>query len=318
MPQYSHGSSLQYTIGSELIGPEATATKNAEIIRSIEIVSNSNEVEIKSVEWFNKDGNNLSVVVDDSMIASAYTDGNKLNYTVKPIYNSSEAALEKNYFYAKVIYKAGSKERETKLKVYIEFVRIGDNGTNGSIFHCDIDFDYNNNIFIPYGFIGNESTNLLNADWKYYGLKKEEGEIVLDIGSVGAPAYTRLEATAAGYPSAYAFYPIDYKLEGDSFNIINIETNLPKTILYNTNGLDPSYVAESLWFKDIEINSLTCSHGAIIEDNKLILDNKREFETIVVCLNETYYFTIILLLNRYGNEAINGWDGSKLEIDEEG
>lgn len=138
----------------------------------------------------------------------------------------------------------------------------------------------------------------------------------------------------------YAFYPLDVivtenKDEKNKFDL----SNIPSYIKYTTSGINPSFYSNSLNFT--YDNKVYSTLNDIVSLNQEVLKVVKDFTTEEVRLspasrfyaeNNNYlgllecttdnnikvYHTILMYLNTFGNEAINGWDGTKLDIDGKG
>lgn len=138
----------------------------------------------------------------------------------------------------------------------------------------------------------------------------------------------------------YAFYPLDVivtenKDEKNKFDL----SNIPSYIKYTTSGINPSFYSNSLNFT--YDNKIYSTLNDIVSLNQEVLKVVKDSTTEEVRLspasrfyaeNNNYlgllecttdnnikvYHTILMYLNTFGNEAINGWDGTKLDIDGNG
>lgn len=133
----------------------------------------------------------------------------------------------------------------------------------------------------------------------------------------------------------YTSYPIDILVGQEDLSVIDI-SNIPSYIKYSSSGVNPQYYSSNISYnyKDIVydsgISSLNTKILNIIEkDNKKYLnpvgtftfDNiKQQNESNIGVLNinlpnSSVYIihSIIMYLDNYGNEAINGWDGTALD-----
>lgn len=138
----------------------------------------------------------------------------------------------------------------------------------------------------------------------------------------------------------YAFYPLDVivtenKDEKNKFDL----SNIPSYIKYTTSGINPSFYSNSLNFT--YDNKVYSTLNDIVSLNQEVLKVVKDSTTEEVRLspasrfyaeNDNYlgllecttdnnikvYHTVLMYLNTFGNEAINGWDGTKLDIDGKG
>lgn len=136
----------------------------------------------------------------------------------------------------------------------------------------------------------------------------------------------------------YAFYPLDVITVADEKNKFDL-SNIPSYIKYTTSGINPSFYSNSLNFT--YNNKVYSTLNDIVSLNQEVLKVVKDSTTEKVRLspasrfyaeNNNYlgllecttdnnikvYHTILMYLNTFGNEAINGWDGTKLDIDGNG
>lgn len=138
----------------------------------------------------------------------------------------------------------------------------------------------------------------------------------------------------------YAFYPVDVVVGSIDNSLLTLD-NLPSYIKYTASGVQPD-VPNSYFeieYNDIpytsKVTSLTPEILTIIDRTteegitlrrpkpapKFIGDNTNSdmgvFKLPLVDSNYIIH-TIIMFLDTFGNEAINGWNGRKLEIDPNG
>jgi len=136
----------------------------------------------------------------------------------------------------------------------------------------------------------------------------------------------------------YASYPIDVIVGDAVASDINID-DVPSYIKYTSSGLTPSYYSNDInfYYKDVAYNnniqSLNTNLLTIVErDSKkyleaaptFIFENVKEnSESNIGVLSfnipnsdAKLIHPIVMYLDTYGNEAINGWDGTALKLDE--
>ena len=138
----------------------------------------------------------------------------------------------------------------------------------------------------------------------------------------------------------YTSYPIDVAVAGFDYTRANIE-DIPSYIKYNSSGQNPSYYSNDInyYYNSVPYNNLITSVNTRIltirtaSDNKKYLNPTAEFlyeniksnsESNIAILrmadptNGVRYLLhpIVMYLDTYGNEQINGWDGTALSIDE--
>ena len=131
----------------------------------------------------------------------------------------------------------------------------------------------------------------------------------------------------------YCNYPIDVALDFADDEIRNIDiSSIPSYIKYTASGVNPQFYSNNIQFlvngidRSNNITSLTQNILTIEQDDGLYYLEPAAsfiFEDNSVALlrcadgNKYIYHPVILYLDTYGNEAINGWDGTSLEVNED-
>lgn len=149
--------------------------------------------------------------------------------------------------------------------------------------------------------------------------------------------YVRVQVTIRDDNSSvdiYASYPLDVIVGSTLASAIDIDT-IPSYIKYNSSGLTPSFYSNDInfYYNDVAYNdnitSLNTNILTIKTDNgkkylepasSFIFENiKDNKESNIGVLNlaipnsdDRLIHPIIMYLDTYGNEAINGWDGTAL------
>lgn len=144
--------------------------------------------------------------------------------------------------------------------------------------------------------------------------------------------------------SIYATYPIDVIL-GSGNEEDFVLNNIPYYIKYTASGVNPQFANKDLWFEyqkekyqtSDSMISLTPELFNVVEDPysvgenqqfilkpipKFIFKNKDTKSNIGILrckVNDSLSLIhpIVMYLDAYGNENINGWDGTRLTIDED-
>lgn len=126
--------------------------------------------------------------------------------------------------------------------------------------------------------------------------------------------------------SVYAYYPIDVCVGG--LDLAAVTYQAPQYIKYTSSGVNPQYDSLPLAFSyngaDGTIESL--SSGFLGIWNKYLTPashytgENNSVGLLKMSVDENIYLlhSIFMYLNPYGNEAINSWDGTVVEIDNEG
>ena len=131
----------------------------------------------------------------------------------------------------------------------------------------------------------------------------------------------------------YCNYPIDVALDFTDDEVRSIDiSSIPSYIKYTASGVNPQFYSNNIQFlingidRSNNITSLTQNILTIEQDDGLYYLEPAAsfiFEDNSVALlrcadsNKYIYHPVILYLDTYGNEAINGWDGTSLVTDEE-
>ena len=154
------------------------------------------------------------------------------------------------------------------------------------------------------------------------------------------PAYVKVQTTINDSMNGrkydvYCSYPIDVAVGFTDAEIKNINIDdIPSYIKYTASGVNPQFYNSNIKFlfnqRDYSstLESLTKNILDIeLRDGGRYLKPASSFifETNTMArlrgqytASKYIYHSIILYLDTYGNEAINGWDGTKLELDENG
>lgn len=150
--------------------------------------------------------------------------------------------------------------------------------------------------------------------------------------------YVRVQVTIKDDNSSvdiYASYPLDVIVGSTLASAIDIDT-IPSYIKYNSSGLTPSFYSNDInfYYNDVAYNdnitSLNTNILTIKTDNgkkylepasSFIFENIKDKDQSNIGVlnlaipnsNDRLIHPIIMYLDTYGNEAINGWDGTALD-----
>lgn len=150
--------------------------------------------------------------------------------------------------------------------------------------------------------------------------------------------YVRVQVTIKDDNSSvdiYASYPLDVIVGSALASAIDIDT-IPSYIKYNSSGLTPSFYSNDInfYYNDVAYNdnitSLNTNILTIKTDNgkkylepasSFIFENIKDNDQSNIGVlnlaipnsNDRLIHPIIMYLDTYGNEAINGWDGTALD-----
>lgn len=128
----------------------------------------------------------------------------------------------------------------------------------------------------------------------------------------------------------YCQYPIDIAVNG--LDVSTLEIDLPSYIKYTAAGTDPSYQKTTLVCNKGTTSAVFSSTNSGLFEFKANSDDTgyvlnptdkflyREGIAAIKCAFDSQYLLhpVMMYLDTYGNETINGWDGTALEIDEAG
>ena len=162
--------------------------------------------------------------------------------------------------------------------------------------------------------------------------------ISADTPSAQLAFYVRVQVTIKDDNSSvdiYASYPLDVIVGSTLASAIDIDT-IPSYIKYNSSGLTPSFYSNDInfYYNDVAYNdnitSLNTNILTIKTDNgkkylepasSFIFENIKDNDQSNIGVlnlaipngNDRLIHPIIMYLDTYGNEAINGWDGTALD-----
>lgn len=138
----------------------------------------------------------------------------------------------------------------------------------------------------------------------------------------------------------YYNYPLIIWLYGNGSEISKISTTIPSFIMYSSSGINPTFVntpVEVVYDEEIikpnsssDITGIFYEYGQLTQ-NYIYRDEHYYLSPSPYYLgdnpltgsgirfnngNFAFNYSILCYLNTYGNEAINGWDGTAIEINE--
>ena len=145
------------------------------------------------------------------------------------------------------------------------------------------------------------------------------------MGGFYAKVQVDIRYKAESQTSIYAYYPIDVCVGG--LNLAAVTYQAPQYIKYTSSGVNPQYDSSPLAFSyngangtieslsgflGVWNNYLTPASHYTGENNSVGL--------LKMSVNKNTYLlhSVFMYLNPYGNEAINSWDGTTVEIDNAG
>ena len=128
----------------------------------------------------------------------------------------------------------------------------------------------------------------------------------------------------------YYNYPVNITV-GDIIDNQQLNIVIPQQIQYSSSGINPQFSNDELCFNYLNEDRLNSNFVSSLKSNLIDIDfNKKQLNPVAFFdystgsgLLKLYYtstsyilYTIIMYLNTYGNQAINGWDGTNLKLDE--
>lgn len=313
------------------------------------------------LEWIAPDGTNLSNGsiardISDSMLRNLQqTADNMLFYSVQR--NCDTLSRDNNIVMLRLV----TSDKTYVFKKEINFVRDGDQGTNGTqysaaIVYCDkdgnelTDFQYLKAdgktaqyvkvIVFENGAVIDTSENW-SFSWSYMNLDGLANaaeiagpiSITADKDTLGKPHYVKCHVSSDNiniYPSLPIDVSEDFNNEGFTWG------NIPLYVQYASSGLNPIYTNEQLYYCRFEdskliVNYIPTASPSLIEtvypssvniittkNNILYLKMPASIDTLkqempvikAVIDGKIIYHTVYCYINTFGNEAINGWDGT--------
>ncbi len=126
----------------------------------------------------------------------------------------------------------------------------------------------------------------------------------------------------------YCQYPLDIAVNG--IDPESLEVELPSFVKYSAAGINPLYQTSELICDMGEISAILTSTNRNLFDIRTNLYGQKVLDPVdkflyregiaaIKCAFDDQYLLhpVMMYLNTYGNETINGWDGTKLEINED-
>lgn len=149
--------------------------------------------------------------------------------------------------------------------------------------------------------------------------------VTMGRGSASAARYVKCQVSVDGI-YIYALYPLDTMYGALESSLVDV-SELPQYIKYTSSGLNALYKNFELnaTYNDVPMNisSETSSLLTIDDDGRLSPASKFIFEDetigVLRCAVDSsrrIYHPVIMYLDTFGNEAINGWDGTSIETED--
>lgn len=334
-------------IGDDLYHYNANSDISAEIVNiehTLEPVYIEDNKLIKSISWYIL-GEEKPLVIgqyynpEASMMKDIWVDNNNiLHYMIKDTY----AIQNWNNTFKIKIEKIDTDKPETTLKE-VFFIKDGQQGTNGTDYCCIVRpvaadgvtllseaeaiitsqselnlraFVYNKGKLINDGnFTWSEKAECLeiisNKDKQICKIRHND--------NINAPQYhlITLKADINGN-ILYYNYPVCYTT-GNKENIV--ELSYPKYVQYTAAGVSPEWLDKEIICEIANNSNLQINPNN--EDLLTIINKKIKPSATfnfadgigVIVINKNLYCPVMMYLNTFGNEAINDWDGTSIEIE---
>lgn len=289
--------------------------------------------------WVDKD-NNLWYNIHRKFNAEATN--NSINFVIV-------TADKQEYYYSKEIAFTKDGAKELNGKTYSVIVAPADEDGNKVNGYVGLTTNINDKLKLRAyvyedGVLLNDlGTHKIDYDWELFNVVMTENSsssdqyIEIKLNEIIATYhYVKLRVTLDDSITVYNFYsvdasdnPVGYTLDK---NLVKI--NIPSLIEYNSSGFIPTYYSNAV---ECLYNNVVCEIESPIgspvkvQNNKLSptgyfdyknscgvleckfpLKNTAGTEKII-----TIYHTIVLVMDRTGNELIDGWDGTQLTIDKD-
>ena len=302
---------------------------------------NGKDYIIEEGRWTWKDTGKTELDNSNNMISeiieSNETEEYKIKFRVKSRYNY-ENSLD-NYF--TFTYKCDDQYFSQKFP--LRFLLNGQTGTNGTGWYGGIEEIeengeiiykvevYKDGILVPQDsgeYVINIESHRCN-----YKFKNNNYNYIIITETTGYFSYFKISVKITNKPNSnfYIYHPV---VHDENNKPIILNTNIPKVIMYDTNGYHPDWSSNTT----IKINDKDIStkidtnkrddpplynllNGKIIPKEKFIGgENIVDYVRYVLEVDSEnkptkyYIIPIIFIINRYGNENINGWDGQELVI----
>lgn len=289
-------------------------------------------------EWY-LNGNKITDTMTDSnsMLEKVWVDDSKnLHYNIRQKYRNNSKNIAELRLVSRLSDESWSFKRE------IVFTKDGDQGTNGTTFVLVVR-PYENGIRVAgynpliqgtakasqnlkavvyrdgeiYDDVSSYSLSVVNAKGTQVG---DTITITCTSASVnGVVVYAT--ATLSDGTILTASYPVPYQTATSEVEI----SGLPQYIQYTSSGVAPLYAREDIVFKvdGVDYDDIITSPSDLISLNSdktrikpaAAFDGSTGSVALVTLTNSdiTVYWPICYYLNKYGNEAINGWDGVSVD-----
>ena len=381
--QYSGDDIFHYDANGDIY--DVTEYDDIEHVLRCNIATSQADSLTFTMRWLDSDKKPITTEQEfkDSMMRSVWVDAgdNSLHFKVRTKFYEM---LNNNTVYVRLTALDGTYVDYEKK---INFLKDGDQGTNGTTYLClirpisGVGLKYNNGwdtaspitfkttVYCNGEIINSSSDYTINYKWQARNATFEQPQsgnvdtiVVKPVSIKGFSTFPRIVdgnqvvnvRNDSGDPvctaetiegcyvkvqaditrgksktSVYGYYPIDVFV--GSLLPEKVSYKAPQYIKYTSSGINPQYDSSPLSFiyngedKTNNIAVATNNDNLIIWNNYIMPASHYTGENNSVGLlkmsvdNNNYLLhSIFMYLNPYGNEAINSWDGTTIEIDDKG
>lgn len=181
-----------------------------------------------------------------------------------------------------------------------------------------------------------ESDYIFEYQWTTENVKldnnPEKVATITQVNMTSSAHVVKLKVTISdGKSATNIYYNYPFSVSVGTIEDNKVELNIPTFIKYSANGVNPVYSTRYLLFKYNEIdytnkiesyNNLLSireiNNGKrLIPTPNFIYDSGTGALKLIIDENNYIDYTVMMYLDPYGNENINGWDGTKINVDGE-
>lgn len=300
---------------------------------------------VSEIEWYFDNKLAVSYISDETVFLPSNTMITSIDELKD---NTVTFSIDKKYDYTKTNNTFSfSYKRDEQIYTQsheLKFLLIGQTGTNGTGWYGGIEDTDEAGVYqLEVYKNGIDMLGSVTPTVEYVNCSGEisNNKITLSEKIEGSNPYIKVKVTTNDNGSVfYIFHPVSY-IEIITNEGITREpallpsNNLPKTVMYDTNGVNPPFLSKQIDIKEESysiatdgtrlfsisnktIDGSTVYYIDLTEDLKDVDSFVQEYQINVVKDEETtiYKSPIIFYLNRYGNNTINDWDGQSIQMNE--
>lgn len=300
---------------------------------------------VSEIEWYFDNKLAVSYISDETVFLPSNTMITSID-EVKD--NTVTFSIDKKYDYTKTNNTFSfSYKRDEQIYTQsheLKFLLIGQTGTNGTGWYGGIeDTDQDGVYQLEVYKNGIDMLGSVTPTVEYVNcLGDDISNGIITVTTIeGSNPYIKVKVTTNDNDSVfYIFHPVGYietiTNEGITRELALLPSNnMPKTVMYDTNGVNPPFLSKQIDIKEesysiatdgtrlFSINNKTIDGSTVYyidltEDLKGVDSFVQEYQINVVKDEEItiYKSPIIFYLNRYGNNTINDWDGQSIQMNE--